>query len=133
MNHSVNLALAQLAETHMPLSAYFGESYHTMFDTPIAEKQCASRAYVAGLPPGGLDLVVVHAAQETPEMRVLVAMNDPAQNTATGEPQMSRQRQAELDMLLSPEFESVRDSGTVRLLTYTDLMARQGRAGMRRP
>jgi len=31
------------------ISRYFGEVYHTMFDTPIAEKGSAFRAYLAGL------------------------------------------------------------------------------------
>jgi hypothetical protein len=60
-------------------------------------------------------------------------LNNPAQNTATGEPLMSRHRQAELDMLLSPEFARLREARGVTLITYADVIARQGRSAMRRP
>lgn len=115
------------------ISRYFGEASHTMFDTPIAEKQSAFQAYLGGLAPGSLNLVVVHVARATPEMNVLVDLNDPTQNTAAGEPLMSRHRQAELDMLLSPEFARLRAARNVTLITYADLIKRQGRSAMRRP
>jgi predicted glycoside hydrolase/deacetylase ChbG (UPF0249 family) len=115
------------------ISRYFGEAYHTMFDTPIAEKRPVFLAHVAGLAPGTLNLVVVHAARATPEMSALVDMNNPTQNTAVGEPLVARHRQAELEMLLSPEFARLRESGAVALVTYGDVIARRGRASMRRP
>jgi predicted glycoside hydrolase/deacetylase ChbG (UPF0249 family) len=115
------------------ISRYFGEAYHTMFDTPIAEKQPAFLSYVRGLAPERLNLVVVHVGRATPEMSALIDMNNPAQNTATGEPLMSRHRQAELDMLLSPEFARLREARGIALLTYADVIARQGRPAMRRP
>lgn len=46
---------------------------------------------------------------------------------------MAKHRQAELDMLLSPEFARLRAARNITLLTYADLMQRQGRPGMRRP
>jgi predicted glycoside hydrolase/deacetylase ChbG (UPF0249 family) len=111
------------------ISRYFGEVYHTMFDTPIAEKQSAFRAYVDSLTPGPLNLVVIHVAQSTPEIRALVDMNNAAQNTATGEPLMAQHRQAELDMLLR----FARGPRKVTLVNYSGVMARLGRASMRRP
>jgi predicted glycoside hydrolase/deacetylase ChbG (UPF0249 family) len=115
------------------ISRYFGEAYHTMFATPVAEKQSAFRGYLAGLTPGSLNLVVVHAARATPEMMVLVDMNNPAQNTAAGEPLMSRHRQAELDMLLSTEFARLRESRTISLINYSSLIGSKGLTAMRRP
>src|SRR2546430_1811887 len=76
------------------ISRYFGESYHTMFDTPIAQKEAAFRAHLDSLAPDKVNLEVVHVAEATPEMRVLVDMNNPTQNTATGEPLMALHRQA---------------------------------------
>ena len=111
------------------ISRYFGEVAHSMFDTPIAEKQSAFRTYVSGVAAGAPNLVVVHVAQATPEIQVLVDMNNADQNTATGEPLMSKHRQAELDMLLA----FARGPKTVKLITYADLMHRVGRAGMHRP
>ncbi len=115
------------------ISRYFGEAYHTMFDTPIGEKLPAFLAHIAGLTPGSLNLVVVHAARATREMSVLVDLNNPTQNTAAGEPLMPRHRQAELEMLVSPEFARLVASGNLVLLTYADVMAKQGRSSMRRP
>ncbi len=115
------------------ISRYFGETDHTMFDTPIAEKQAAFATYLNGLAPGRLNLVVVHVGRATPELAALVDMNDSTQNTTAGEPLMAKHRQAELDMLLSPEFARLRTARTITLLTYADLMQRVGRAGMRRP
>jgi len=115
------------------ISRYYGETYHTMFDTPIADKQSAFQAYLRTLAPGRSNLVVVHIARETPEMSALFDMNDPEQNTAAGEPLVARHRQAELDMLLSPEFARLRESGEVTLITYGGLIAQRGRATMRAP
>lgn len=112
------------------ISRYFGENYHSMFDVPIAEKQSAFRTYLAGLKPG-LNLVVVHAAQRTPEMAALVDMNNAAQNSATGEPLMSRHRQAELDMLLG--FARAAGSQRIKLVNYGEVISRAGRSSMRRP
>ena len=123
--------LERIADKYgLGISRYFGEAYHSMFAVPIAEKQAAFRAYVAAL-ASGLNLVVVHAARATPEMRVLVDMNNPTQNTSAGEPLMPQHRQTELDMLL--ELARERASLGVALVTYADVIARQGRSRMRRP
>jgi len=111
------------------ISRYFGEIYHTLFDTPIAEKQSAFRAYVDSLTPQHTNLVVIHVAQATPEIRALVDMNNATQNTATGEPLMAQHRQAELDMLL----QFARGPRRVTLVNYSGVIARLGRASMRRP
>jgi len=113
------------------ISRYFGESYHTMFDTPIAQKETAFRAHLDSLAPDRVNLEVVHVAEATPEMRVLVDMNNPTQNTATGEPLMALHRQAELEMLL--KFARGADARRVTLTNYAGVIARVGRAGMRRP
>jgi predicted glycoside hydrolase/deacetylase ChbG (UPF0249 family) len=113
------------------ISHYFGEIYHSIFDVPIAEKQSAFRAYVDSLTPGHTNLVVIHVAQSTPEIRALVDMNNATQNTATGDPLMSQHRQAELDMLL--QFARGPEARRVKLITYADVMTRLGRSSMRRP
>jgi len=110
-----------------------GLKIDTMFDTPIAEKQPAFATYLNSLASDRLNLVVVHVGRATPELAALVDMNDPTQNTTAGEPLMARHRQAELEMLLSPEFARLRTARSITLLTYADLMQRVGRAGMRRP
>src|SRR5207245_5507262 len=76
------------------ISRYFGESYHTMFDTPIAQKEAAFRAHLDSLAPDKVNLEGVHVAEATPEMRVLGDMNNAAQNTDTGEPLLAGERRA---------------------------------------
>lgn len=115
------------------ISRYFGETDHTMFDTPIADKRSAFLTYLRGLAPGTLNLVVVHVARDTPEMSALVDLNNPTQNTAAGEPLVARHRQAELDLLLSPEFARLREAGDVALVTYAGVIAKRGRSAMRWP
>jgi chitin disaccharide deacetylase len=119
------------AKYHVGISRYFGESAHTMFDTPIDQKQAGFHALLDSLTAKQVNLVVVHAAQATPEIRVLVDMNEPTQNTATGEPLMALHRQAELDMLLT--FAKGPDANRVTLTNYAAVIARQGRASMARP
>jgi len=58
-------------------------------------------------------------------------MNNASQNTATGEQQMALHRQAELDMLL--QFARGPQSKRVTLVNYDAIIARLGRAGMKRP
>src|SRR6185503_777264 len=96
------LAVAEriAAKYQLGMSPYFGEAEHSMFDVPIAEKQSAFRAYVDSIKPGPVHLAVIHVAHSTPEIQALGDMNNATQNTATGDPLMSRHRQAELDMLL---------------------------------
>lgn len=120
----------RIADKHgLGISHYFGEIYRSMFDVPIAEKRSAFRAYVDSLTPQHANLVVIHVAQSTPEIRALVDMNNATQNTATGEPLMALHRQAELDMLL----QFARGPRRVTLVNYSGVIARLGRASMRRP
>jgi predicted glycoside hydrolase/deacetylase ChbG (UPF0249 family) len=127
------LAVAErvAAKYQLGMSPYFGEAEHSMFDVPIAQKQSAFRAYVDSLKPGPLNLAVIHVAQSTPEIRALVDMNNATQNTATGEPLMAQHRQAELDMLL--QFARGPQSKKVSLVNYAAVIARLGRASMKRP
>jgi len=113
------------------ISRYFGESYHTMFDTPIAQKEAAFHAHLDSLAPDKVNLVVVHAARATPEMRVLVDMNNASQNTSKGEPLMALHRQAELDMLV--KFARGPDARRVSLVNYAAVISRMGRSSMHRP
>jgi predicted glycoside hydrolase/deacetylase ChbG (UPF0249 family) len=113
------------------ISRYFGESYHTMFDTPIDAKKRDFLAHLASAGTSRPNLVVVHAAERTPEMDVLFDRNNAAQNSADGLPLVARHRQSELAMVLSPEFAQLVRSGKVKLITYQQLVDRGGT--MQRP
>jgi predicted glycoside hydrolase/deacetylase ChbG (UPF0249 family) len=119
------------AKYQLGMSHYFGEADFSMFDVPIAQKQSAFRAYVDSLKPGAVNLVVIHVAQSTPEIRALVDMNNATQNTRAGEPLMAQHRQAELDMLL--QFARGPQLRKVALVNYAAVIARMGRASMKRP
>jgi predicted glycoside hydrolase/deacetylase ChbG (UPF0249 family) len=130
------LAVAEriAAKYQLGMSPYFGEAEYSLFDVPIAQKQSAFRAYVDGLKPGAVNavnLAVIHVAQSTPEIQALVDMNNATQNTATGDPLMSQHRQAELDMLL--QFARGQERRKVTLVNYDAVIARLGRASMKRP
>ncbi len=116
------------------ISRYYGESYHTMFDTPINDKKSAFLAHLNRLDASRANLVVVHSAERTPEMDVLFDNNNAAQNSGDGLPLVARHRKAELEMVLSPEFAEMVRSGKVKLITYEQLITRSGGpAAMRRP
>jgi predicted glycoside hydrolase/deacetylase ChbG (UPF0249 family) len=116
------------------ISGYFGESYRTMWGTPIAEKQSEFLAYLAGVDASRPRMVEVHVAERTPEMEVLFDRNSASQNGPAGEPLVARHREGELAMVLSPEFAALVRAGKVRLVTYAQLIARAGgAAAMRRP
>ena len=116
------------------ISRYFGESYHSMFDSSIEAKKPEFLAYLASADPTRANLVVVHVAERTPEMEVLFDRNNAAQNSDDGRPLVARHRQSELAMILSPEFAELVRSGKVRLITYQQLIARAGGVpAMRRP
>lgn len=124
--------MERLAEKyHVGISRYFGEADHSMFDVPIAQKQAGFRAVLDSLKPGPVNLVVIHVAQATPEIRVLVDMNNSTQNTTSGEPQMALHRQAELDMLL--QFARGPMRRNFDLVNYGGVIARVGLAAMKRP
>ncbi len=116
------------------ISRYFGESYHSMFSTPIEAKKADFLAHVASAGSSRANLVVVHVAERTPEMDVLFDRNNATQNSGDGVPLVARHRASELAMILSPEFAELVRSGKIKLVTYPQVIARAGGvSAMRRP
>src|SRR5215212_2046482 len=113
------------------ISTYFGESYHTLWGVPVASKKSALLAHLADARRDTVNLIEVHVAERTPEMEVIVDMNAPAQNAPDAG--VVAHRKAELETMLSPELAELVRSGKIRLVTYRELAARAGTAGMRRP
>jgi len=54
-------------------------------------------------------------------------------NTDGGLAEMSKNRQGELDALMSPRFSEALKARNVRLITYRQLIEMQGLKSMRRP
>ena len=117
---------------HLAISRYFGENYQTMFDVTVENKQKEFFHRLAKLQPDKVNLLVMHIAVPTPEMNALVDMNNKDQHSAS-KPLVAMHRAAELNILLSPEFQQMVKKGTVKLVTYKDLVQEQGLESMHAP
>lgn len=105
------------------ISRYFGENYQTMFGVSIETKQSEFLKQLAQLPEDKVNLIVMHVAEATPEMNALVDMNNKDQHSDS-KPLVAMHRSAELKTLLSKQFQDMVKKGTVKLVTYRDLVKR---------
>jgi hypothetical protein len=103
MSHSVNMALEKLIET---------DSLVAMIDRRQPR----------------FNLVVTHVGIDNAELGALLDMN-----TDGALPEMSKNRQGELDALTSQQFRDALKARNIQLLTYRQLIAMQGLKSMRRP
>ncbi len=117
---------------HVGISKYFGENYQTMFDVSIETKKDEFLKRIAGLQKGQVSLVVMHVAQDTPEMRALIDMNDADMHSDT-KPLVAMHRSTELSILLSREFQNMVKSGAIALVTYKNLALAAGLDKMKAP
>ena len=110
------------------MSEYFGETEDSphYFAAP-AVKLDTLVAMIDRLKPG-LNLIVTHVGIEDAELGALLDMN-----TNQPLPDMSKNRQGELTALTSPRFSAALKARNVVLLTYRDLIAKEGLKSMRRP
>ena len=74
------------------------------------------------------NLLVTHVGIDDAELGALLDMN-----TDGGLPEMSKNRQGELDALTSPRFREAVAARNIRLVTYRQLIDLQGLKSMRRP
>jgi predicted glycoside hydrolase/deacetylase ChbG (UPF0249 family) len=110
------LAISPLSEV-----TYFGESYNDMWGEPVATKKQAFMKVLENLSSTApANMVILHIAQATPEMD---AMND--MNSSMMSSNASSHRQAELDMVLSKDFQDMVGK-KFELVTYQDLINRYG-------
>lgn len=110
------------------MSGYFGETSHDpqYLATP-SQKGDSLLAMVNRLQPR-FNVVVTHVGIDGPELGALIDMN-----TSGPLPEMSRNRQGELNALTSQRFRDALRARNVELLTYRQLIAMQGLKAMRRP
>jgi len=116
----------------LAISRYFGENYQTMFGVSIETKKSEFLKQVAGLPKDKVNLIVMHVAQATPEMNALVDMNNADQHSDS-KPLVAMHRSAELNTLLSKQFQDMVKRGAFKLITYRDLVEREGLEKMKAP
>jgi predicted glycoside hydrolase/deacetylase ChbG (UPF0249 family) len=110
------------AKYGLGISRRFGESYFTLWDTPVDSKKSVLLARLTGAKRDTVNLIVMHVAERTPEMDSLFDMNAPAQNAAGFG--VAAHRRAELDAMLSPELAELVRSKAIQLITYEQLAAR---------
>jgi predicted glycoside hydrolase/deacetylase ChbG (UPF0249 family) len=110
------------------MSEYFGEVEDApQYSAAPARKADSLVAMIERLQPG-LNLVVTHVGLDDAELGALLDMN-----TDQPLPDMSKNRQGELDALTSARFSAALKARNVVLLTYRELISKEGLKSMRRP
>jgi predicted glycoside hydrolase/deacetylase ChbG (UPF0249 family) len=115
-------------EFGLGMSQYFGETRHDPQYWAAPEHKVDSLAAMIDRLQPRFNVVVTHVGIDGPELGALMDMN-----TDGPLPQMSRNRQGELDALTSRRFSAAVTARNVRLLTYRQLIEMQGLSTMRRP
>jgi chitin disaccharide deacetylase len=115
-------------EYGLGMSQYFGETRgDPQYEAAPAAKTDSLVALIDRLHPR-FNLVVTHVGIDNEELGALLDMN-----TDGGLAEMSKNRQGELDALMSPRFSEALKARNVRLITYRQLIEMQGLRSMRRP
>ncbi len=115
-------------EYGLGMSGYFGEAMDAPQYTAAPDRKADSLvAYINRLQPG-LNGVVTHVGIDDAELGALLDMN-----TDEPLPDMSKNRQGELTALTSPRFSAALKARNVVLVTYRDVIAKEGLQSMRRP
>ncbi|HMG69760.1 MAG TPA: ChbG/HpnK family deacetylase [Gemmatimonadaceae bacterium] len=115
-------------EYGLGMSQYFEEVRHDpQYSAAPRDKTDSLVTMVDRLKPP-FNLVVTHVGIDNAELGALLDMN-----TDGALPDMSKNRQGELDALTSQRFRDALKARNVQLLTYRQLIAMQGLKSMRRP
>jgi predicted glycoside hydrolase/deacetylase ChbG (UPF0249 family) len=115
-------------EYALGMSEYFGETMDApQYSAPPRSKADSLVALIDRLQPG-VHVVVTHVGIDDAELGALVDMN-----TDQPLPDMSKNRQGELDALTSQRFTAAVKARNVVLMTYRELITKHGLKAMRRP
>jgi predicted glycoside hydrolase/deacetylase ChbG (UPF0249 family) len=115
-------------EYALGMSEYFGETIDApQYWAAPQDKVDSLAALIDRLRPG-VNVVITHVGIDDAELGALQDMN-----TDQPLPDMSKNRQGELDALTSPKFTGALKARNVQLMTYRDLIGKQGLKVMRRP
>jgi hypothetical protein len=115
-------------EFGLGMSEYFGEAMESpQYDAAPNRKADSLVALIHRL-PAGVTAVITHVGIDDAELGALLDMN-------TDHPlaDMSKNRQGELNALTSARFSRALKARNVQLITYRELVAREGLRAMRRP
>ena len=115
-------------EYGLGMSEYFGDSgQDPQYSAAPPAKIDSLLAMINRLQPQ-VNMVVTHVGIDDAELGALLDMN-----TSGPLPDMSKNRQGELDALTSPRFREALKARNVQLLTYRQLIAMKGLKSMKRP
>jgi predicted glycoside hydrolase/deacetylase ChbG (UPF0249 family) len=115
-------------EFGLGMSQYFGETRNdSQYSATPPNKTDSLVAIIDRLHPQ-FNLVVTHVGVDDAELGALLDMN-----TDGGLPEMSKNRQGELNALTSQRFSDALKARNVKLITYRQLIDMQGLKSMRRP
>lgn len=116
------------SEYHLAISRYFDEvDVEGGYSAPVNNKLDTILAKLKGLQPGGTKLLVFHIGDDTPELRAMEDLN------TFGLKEMSKHRQAELNVLKSKRFQNLIHEKRFRLVNYKTLIDERGLDAMKRP
>lgn len=115
------------------ISRYLGEQYTTMFQVSVDGKKSEFLKQVNAANTQKVNLFVLHVAEATHEMNAIVDMNSADMQSKAGEPIVAMHRSAELNMLLSEEFQALVRNNKIKLVTYRDLVKTVGLQNMKSP
>src|SRR6266550_5848739 len=115
-------------EFDLGMSQYFGETRHDPQYLALPRDKTDSLLAMIGRLRPPFNLVVTHVGIDDAELGALLDMN-----VDGGLPDMSKNRQGELDAVTSQRFRDAIKARNVQLLTYRQLIAMQGLKSMRRP
>ena len=115
-------------EYGLGMSHYFGETEDSpQYSAPPASKMDSLTVMINRMKPG-LNMVITHVGIDDAELGALLDMN-----TDEPLPDMSKNRQGELTALTSARLAAALKARNVVLLTYRDVIAKDGLKSMRRP
>jgi chitin disaccharide deacetylase len=115
-------------EYRLGMSYYFADTSHDpQYSAAPSAKIDSLVAMVNRLQPQ-FNVVVTHVGIDDAELGALLDMN-----TSGPLPDMSKNRQGELDALTSPRFSEALKARNVRVITYRQLIEMQGLQSMKRP
>jgi chitin disaccharide deacetylase len=115
-------------EFGLGMSEYFGEAMESpQYWAAPQHKGDSLVALINRLQPG-VTVVITHVGIDDAELSALLDMN-----TSNPLPDMSKNRQGELDALTSSRFRKALESRNIRLTTYREVIGMRGLHAMRRP
>ena len=115
-------------EYNLGMSGYFGEGNNSpQYDAAPKDKPDSLVALLDRLRPP-FNLLVTHVGIDNEELGALLDMN-----TDGPLADMSKNRQGELNALMSPRFSDAVKARNIKLITYRQLIEMQGLKSMRRP